>query len=207
MQRPLLVCAAMTQIIFETRQQVVRAALASDAGLLKQFCRENPGYDIFLTGEVPDEDAWVDDFLTDKPPTEFNWTAVHKLVAFVKDDPAKIVAIIDLAEDMLAQGVGHIGLFQVAECQHGTGLAHELYQGLEDWLVGRGSNVIRLGVLDGNARGMAFWKRHGYAQTRLRGGTAPTGKSHVSHVMYKPLVPMSLVDYRGMVPRDDPSSP
>jgi ribosomal protein S18 acetylase RimI-like enzyme len=106
---------------------------------------------------------------------------------------------------MIAKGVGHIGLFQVAEAQHGTGLAHALYQELENWIGSRGSDVLRLGVLDGNARGMSFWKKHGYLQTRTREGTAPTGKQHLSHVMYKPLMRMSLKAYRARVPRDDPA--
>jgi hypothetical protein len=33
----------------------VRAASVFDADLLAAFCRANPGYDVFLTGEVPDE--------------------------------------------------------------------------------------------------------------------------------------------------------
>jgi ribosomal protein S18 acetylase RimI-like enzyme len=182
----------------------IRIATSEDAVALANFCHENSAYDVFLTGEVPVEAEWVEDFLTDLPPQEFNWRATYKLVAVATDEVASIIAIIDVTLDMLAKGVGHIGMFQVAERCHGTGLAHDLYRGLEEWLVVEGTRVIRLGVLAGNPRGLAFWTRHGYRETRTRIGTAPTGKQHHSHVMYKPLLPMSLDQYRQLVPRDHP---
>lgn len=194
-------------VVFTISGVDVRVAAKDDIEALARFCRDNPAYDIFLTGELPNEAEWVEDFLTDLPPPEFNARATYKLVASAADDPSKIKAIIDVTLDMLAIGVGHISLFQVAERCHGTGLAHDLYRGLEDWLAREGSKVIRLGVLDGNSRGMAFWTRHGYQETRTRIGTAPTSKQRHSHVMFKPLLPMSLDQYRTLVPRDHPDTP
>jgi GNAT superfamily N-acetyltransferase len=196
----------MSAPIFTQSGTNVRVATQDDVRALSDFCRNNPAYDIFLTGEVPDEAEWVEDFLTDLPPSEFNWRATYKLIAAPIDQPNEVKAVIDVTLDMLAKGVGHIGLFQVAESLHGTGLAHDLYQGLESWMVQEGTQVIRLGVLEGNPRGLAFWTRHGYLGTRTRVGTAPTGKQHHSHVMYKPLLPMSLDDYRTLVPRDHPET-
>jgi GNAT superfamily N-acetyltransferase len=184
-----------------------RPATDRDRPALSRFCRANPSYDLFLTGEMPEPDIWVEDFLTDLPPAEFNWTATHKLIYAPHENGNEIVAIADVTEDMLAPGVGHIGLFQVAEACQGTGLAYRLYQSLEDWLASRGCNAIRLGVLDGNQRGQAFWNRHGYRETRTRIGIAPTGKQHLSHVLYKPLLPLTLEAYRTRVPRDDPATP
>jgi len=181
-------------------------ATDADRPALAAFCRDNPEYDVFLTDEVPNEAEWVEDFMTDLPPASFNWTTTHKLIARHHQDPDTIAAIIDVTEDMIDKGVGHIGLFQVATALQGTGLAHDLYQGLEDWLASRGMDVLRLGVLDGNARGMAFWTRHGFLATRRRQGTAPNGKTHLSHVLYKPLKPLTLAAYRLRVPRDDPNS-
>jgi ribosomal protein S18 acetylase RimI-like enzyme len=183
-----------------TATQIDRPALAA-------FCQRNPEYDLFLTGQMPEADAWAEDFLTDLPPASFNWTTTHKLIARTHQDPDTIAAVLDVTEDMIAPGVGHISLFQVATALHGTGVAHALYQGLEDWLACRGMDVLRLGVLEGNPRGMAFWTRHGYLETRQRHGTAPSGKTHQSRVMYKPLKPLTLDAYRSRVPRDDPNSP
>lgn len=193
--------------VFSLTDADVWAATDADRTALAAFCRDNPEYDVFLTGEVPDEAEWVEDFLTDLPPASFNWTATHKLIVRRHQDASTIAAIMDVTLDMIDQGVGHIGLFQVATALHGGGLAHRLYQGLEDWLATCGMDVLRLGVLEGNARGMAFWTRHGFLETRQRQGTAPTGKTHLSHVMYKPLKPLTLAAYRQRVPRDHPGSP
>lgn len=195
------------QPVFSLTDADIWVATDADRPDLAAFCRDNPEYDVFLTGEVPDEAEWVEDFMTDLPPASFNWTATHKLIARRHQDQGKIAAILDITEDMIDKCVGHIGLFQVATALHGVGLAHRLYQGLEDWLASRGMDVLRLGVLEGNARGMSFWTRHGFLETRRRQGTAPTGKTHLSFVMYKPLKPLSLDAYRLRVPRDDPSSP
>jgi ribosomal protein S18 acetylase RimI-like enzyme len=183
-----------------------RAAAPQDRASLMAFCRANPAYDVFLTGELPDENEWVDDFLNDLPPAAFGWSATHKLIATDRANADAILAIIDVSEDMLAKGVGHIGMFQVDESLHGSGFAHELYRALEGWLAQRGSDVIRLGVLEGNPRGLSFWTRQGYHQTRRRIGTAPTGKTHNSFVMYKPLMPLNLEAYRMRVPRDHPDT-
>jgi ribosomal protein S18 acetylase RimI-like enzyme len=184
----------------------VRTANAKDRARLAGFCRANPAYDLFLTGELPDENEWVDDFLDDLPPIAFGWSATHKLIATHVAEPEKILAIIDVSEDMLAKDVGHIGMFQVDETMHGSGFAHNLYHALETWLERRGSDVIRLGVLDGNPCGLAFWTRHGYRETRQRVGVAPTGKTHRSLVMFKPLGSLTLENYRARVPRDHPDT-
>ena len=194
-------------MLFGAGDVIVRAASEADRPALAAFCRTNPAYDLFLTGALPDEVAWVEDFLSDLPPAAFNPGETHKLIAVRPDEPDRILAIIDVTEDMIAPGVGHIGLFQVAERLQGTGLAHALYLGLEAWLEDRGMDVIRLGVLDGNPRGAAFWARHGYRETRTRQGVAPTGKVHLSHVLYKPLAPRGLDASRARGPRDDPASP
>jgi GNAT superfamily N-acetyltransferase len=193
--------------IFTIADADIWTATEIDRPAISTFCLKNPEYDLFLTGQMPEADAWVEDFLTDLPPKTFNWTTTLKLIARSHQDPDIVAAVIDVTQDMIAPGVGHIGLFQVATALHGTGFAHTLYEGLEDWLASRGMDVLRLGVLEGNPRGMAFWTRHGYLKTRQRVGTAPSGKTHQSHVMYKPLKPLTLDAYRRRVPRDDPKSP
>ena len=115
----------------------IHAATQNDHPALAQFCCDNPDYDVFLTGQAPDEDEWVEDFLTDVPPSQFGWTATHKLIVTMPDDRANIVAVIDVTEDMIGKGVGHIGLFQVAQRLHGGGVAQEVYDALDHWLMSR----------------------------------------------------------------------
>jgi GNAT superfamily N-acetyltransferase len=188
--------------VFVTKNLTVKAATETDRPALAAFCRANPGYDILLTGQVSDETEWVDDFLNDLPPAEFGWTATHKLIAFEAGRSSEILAVMDVSENMIVAGVGHIGLFQVAEARFGTGLADGLYEGLENWLASRGMDAFRLGVLQANPRGQRFWNRHGYVLSRTR--NAPDGSGRVSNVMMKSLRPTTLADWHARVQRDDP---
>jgi GNAT superfamily N-acetyltransferase len=197
--------SVMMNAVFSTPRSITRPATQGDAPALAAFCRANPGYDFLLTGQLPNEAEWVEDFLTDLPPVAFGWTATHKLISFLFDDPDILVAVMDVSENMIATGVGHIGLFQVAEAHYGTGLAHELYCGLEGWLASRGMDAFRLGVLQANPRGQAFWARHGYVLSRHR--AAPDDSGHVSRVMMKSLLPTSLQAWHARVPRDHPDAP
>jgi ribosomal protein S18 acetylase RimI-like enzyme len=200
---------------FLLRGQTIASARDQDSADLARFCVTNPGYDILLTGEVPEPEAWVRDFLTDLPPAQFNPGATFKFVVRDGEGVAvgEIVAVVDVTLDMIDRGVGHIGLFQVAEARHGSGLAHRLYAALEGWLVQQGMDVVRLGVLTSNPRGARFWARHGYRPTRQRSATLENGRVVVTDVLVKPIgassaaQPFSLDAYRARVPRDDPASP
>jgi ribosomal protein S18 acetylase RimI-like enzyme len=192
----------------------VSVACDADRADLAAFCRTNPGYDILLTGEVPDPDVWVDDFLTGLPLAAFNPGPTVKLVVREGDGGTGaapgaggvILAVIDVTLDMIAPGVGHVGLFQLAEDRHGSGLAHSLYRALEAWLAAQGMDVIRLGVLTTNPRAARFWARHGYRPTRQRTTVLESGRVVVTDVLVKPLRPMPAVAYLERVPRDDPAS-
>jgi hypothetical protein len=96
----------MTTPIFETPSHIVRIATRDDAPALAQFCRDNPDYDIFLTGQMPDTDAWVEDFLTDLPPASFGCSSTHKFIACAKGEGDNILAIMDVTLDMIAKGIG-----------------------------------------------------------------------------------------------------
>jgi GNAT superfamily N-acetyltransferase len=189
---------------FTTHSLTVRHVTDADRPALAAFCVANPGYDILLTANVPDTDEWVEDFLTDLLPPELRATTTHKLIALEPGRPGTILAIIDVSENMLAPGVGHIGLFQVAQAEHGSGLAHELYSGLERWMADRGMDAFRLGVLVANPRGQAFWKSQSYQVSRHR--SLSDGSGHVSVVMMKSRVPTTLAQWHARVPRDHPGA-
>ncbi|MFN7498192.1 MAG: hypothetical protein ACK5SF_12395, partial [Hyphomonadaceae bacterium] len=88
--------------VFSLTNADIWTATEVDRPALAVFCRDNPEYDVFLTGEVPDEAEWVEDFMTDLPPSSFNWTNTHKLIARHHQDPDTIAAILDVTEDMIA---------------------------------------------------------------------------------------------------------
>ena len=184
----------------------ITQAEAADRADLARFCIANPDYDILLTGEVPEPGAWVEDFLTDLPPAQFNPGPTVKLVVR-PEAGGDIVGIVDLTLGMIDPKVGHLGLFQVAGAVQGTGLAHRLYEALEAWIAGQGMEAIRLGVLTTNPRGAAFWTRHGYHTVRHRSAELDTGRTVVTEVRVKLFAPLTLESYLARVPRDDPATP
>jgi len=178
----------------------------ADRADLMQFCRDNPGYDVLVTGEVSQPEIWAEEFLTELPPDAFLPGPTCKLVVRKPHD-AGIAAVLDVTLGLFDPRVGHIGLFQVAEALHGTGLAPALHEALERWMAGRGMEVLRLGVLTNNPRGAAFWARQGYKPTRQRATQTGPGRTMLIDVLYKPLVALTLEAYRARVTRDDPAAP
>lgn len=178
----------------------------ADRADLMRFCRDNPDYDVLVTDEVSQPEAWAEDFLTELPPEACHPGPTYKLVVRKPND-ATILAILDVTLGLIDPRVGHIGLFQVAEALHGTGLAPALHEALERWMAGRGMEVLRLGVLTTNPRGAAFWARQGYQPTRQRSTQMGAGRTVMIDVLYKPLVPLTLKAYLARVPRDDPAMP
>jgi GNAT superfamily N-acetyltransferase len=196
---------AFTCRLPDGRCLAARPATEVDADRLAAFFRANPGYDLMLFGTLPDAAEWVEDFLSDVPPEAFGATATHKLVVTDDNGEGPLLAIIDVSENLLSPGVAHLGLFQVAEAEHGSGLAHELYRALEAWMAGRGMDAFRLGVLEANGRGQRFWARHNYRLTRLR--EVSVGPGHVSQVMFKTLAACDVDEWRARVQRDHPDAP
>lgn len=184
----------------------ITQASDADRSDLAGFCIANPDYDILLTGEVPEPAAWVEDFLTDLPPADFHPGPTAKLVVRPAEG-GDIAAILDVTLGMIDPHVAHIGLFQVAQARHGSGLAHQLYPALESWLAGQGMEAVRLGVLITNPRAAAFWTRHGYQPLRHRTATLDHGRTVVTEVRMKLLAPITRAAYLARVPRDDPSAP
>jgi|GEM_PF-3575605 len=178
----------------------------ADRADLMRFCRDNPDYDVLVTGEVSQPEAWAEDFLTELPPGAYHPGPTYKLVVR-KPNEATILAILDVTLGLIDPRVGHIGLFQVAGALHGTGLAPALHEALERWMAGRGMEVLRLGVLTTNPRGAAFWARQGYQPIRQRATEMGAGRTVMIDVLYKPLVPLTLEAYLARVPRDDPAMP
>ena len=171
-----------------------------------QFCRTNPDYDILLTGEMPVPETWAEEFLTDCPPEAFDPGPSYKLLVRGPHEPG-IAAILDVTLGLIDPRVGHIGLFQIAQALQGSGLAPALHGALERWMAARGMEALRLGVLTTNARGAAFWARHGYKPIRQRSAQLSNGRTVMFDVLYKPLVALTLEAYLARVPRDHPAMP
>jgi hypothetical protein len=76
------------------------------------------------------------------PPAD--WPLGKKWLLSFEAGDGSMVGMADVISDLLVKDVWHIGLFIVSTRLHGGGVAHELYGGLEDWMMARGARWSRL---------------------------------------------------------------
>jgi len=170
---------------------------------LQRFFEANPEYYEIFYGEPPVPGEAHEEIHGELPA---GWSFTKKWLIGYLDAAGEMVAMANVVSDLLAPRVWHIGYFLVATSRHGTGLAHELYRGLERWALENGAEWLRLGVVVGNVRGERFWAAHGFLETRTRDGVVYRKRTHTLRVLYKPLAGGTLEEYRALVPRDRPGA-
>lgn len=175
-----------------------------EIALLQAFYEANPEYNLAVAGEPPSADAAHETFAS-RPPAA--WPFERKWVLGFRGEEGDLVGMAELLSNLFVDGVWHIGLFIVATRLHGTRVAGVLYEGLEAWMVERGAEWARLGVVIGNARAERFWERQGYVDVRRREGLVMGQRVNAIRVMVKSLGDEGLADYLARVARDRPDSP
>jgi GNAT superfamily N-acetyltransferase len=181
----------------------LRILEVTDVAALQRFFDANPEYFLTTQGEPPRPNEAETEF-HDVPPADFPYRAMWLLGFF--DESDALVAMATVVADLVAEHVGHIGLFIVATALHGSGVAGVLYRLLETWMIEQGAHWVRLGVVRGNARAERFWERRGYVDVRERGPVQMGRKSNLLRVMMKPLAGGTLAEYLALVARDRPDA-
>lgn len=75
-----------------------------------------------------------------------------------------------------------IGLLEVHEQEQRHGYASEAAAALLGWARARGATALRLGVAEGNASGLAFWRSVGFRDVEERERIGPGGPVRVTVV-------------------------
>jgi len=185
---------------FTMGEFVAQPALLEDIAELQAFAESNPEYWLLTHGHPPPSDEVAQNFEW-HPPADMGYS--EHFWFLVRDvSTREILAEIDVATDLLAAGVYHLGYFMTATRTHGTGFAHHLYQAYERWAIERGARWSRLGVVEVNQRAKAFWRRAGYVEVRRQHNYVMGDLSHVLITMVKPMRGETLRDYLEAVPRD-----
>jgi GNAT superfamily N-acetyltransferase len=174
--------------------------------LLQAFFDANPEYFLAVQG-TPAAPNEADEEIHGAPPVEWGFT--RKWVIGYVDASGDLIALANLVSDLLAPGVWNLSTFILATARHGTGDAQRIYNSLQDWAGAHGAAWLRLGVVQGNARGERFWESVGYVQTRLRNGVPFGDQIRTLRVMVKPLRGGTANEYLALVARDrpDPDDP
>ena len=170
-----------------------------DVPRLAAFYAANPEYFMLVYGApAPADEARIE--FDDRPPDDFPYT--RKWMLLFGNDDGNVIGVASIIQDLFVPGVWHVGLFITAAAIHGTGLPRAMYDALEAWMKARGAQWLRLGVVDANTRGAAFWRRLGYIEVRCRESYVLGPRTHLLHVLVKPLAAADWDWYLNAVPRD-----
>lgn len=110
--------------------------LGCDEAELQQFFEQAPAYFIAVNGE-PATPTEAREELRGQLPAGWHCSRLYWLG--YRDAQGHLVAVVNIAADLLATGVWHIGLLLVHARWHGSGLAQRLHADLEAWAVAKGA--------------------------------------------------------------------
>ena len=178
--------------------------LGCDEAELQQFFEQAPAYFIAVNGE-PATPSEAREELRGQLPAGWHCSRLYWLG--YRDAQGHLVAVVNIAADLLAAGVWHIGLLLVHTRWHGSGLAQRLHADLEAWAVAKGAQWLRLTVVVGNTRAERFWPRLGYVQVRTREGITMGRQVNKVSIQVKGVASVSIEDYVALVERDRPDTP
>jgi RimJ/RimL family protein N-acetyltransferase len=176
---------------------------AGDEAELQRFFERAPGYFIAVNGE-PATPTQAHEELHEQLPA--GWTCRRMYWLGYRDAEGRLVAVVNIAADLLAVGVWHIGLLLVDARLHGSGLAQRLHADLEVWAVRNGAQWLRLTVVIGNTRAERFWPRLGYVQVRTREGITMGRQVNRVSIQVKALASGRVDEYLALVERDRPAT-
>lgn len=176
----------------------------ADEAELQHFFEQAPDYFMAVNGE-PATPTEAREELAGQLPA--GWSCSRMYWLGYRDADAQLVAVVNIAADLLAAGVWHIGLLLVDARLHGSGLAHRLHAELEAWAVEKGAQWLRLTVVVGNTKAERFWPKLGYVQVRTREGIRMGQQVNTVSIQVKPVAGGRLDEYAVRVARDRPQAP
>lgn len=168
------------------------------------FFDQAPEYFIAVNGE-PATPTEAHEELQGQLPA--GWRCSRMYWLGYRDTQDQLAAVVNIAADLLAVGVWHIGLLLVHTRLHGTGFARQLHADLEAWTVSNGAQWLRLTVVVGNTKAERFWPKLGYVQVRTREGIRMGRQVNRVSIQVKPLAGGQMDEYLKRVERDRPDMP
>lgn len=188
--------------LFQAGRFCATELVERDVGDMQQLFNANPDYHLLAAGRPPTPSEAREAFEA-RPPFPYG----KRWFVAIRDERGRLVGIADLLADIFAPRVWTLAWYLLENALHGTGAAAEVYTALEAWMRREGAAWSRLGVVEGNARAAAFWRRKGYVEVRRREGVPYGERINTLIVMVKPLAGGTLADYSALVARDRPLAP
>jgi GNAT superfamily N-acetyltransferase len=117
-------------------------------------------YAVMLTDKPHGAEAAADLFAALPPGRE----PADKLVLGIMGPSGDLIGILDTVRGYPEPGVWFLGLLLLHPAHRGSGLGAKVYEAFAEWAFAQGCDVIRLGVVRQNERGLAFWTRQGFQE-------------------------------------------
>ena len=171
----------------------------SDEAELQRFFEQAPDYFLAFNGEPATPNEAREELQGQLPP---GWRCRGMYWLSYRDAQNQLVAVVNIAADLLAEGIWHIGLLLVDTRLHGTGLAQRLHRDLEAWAATQGAEWLRLTVVLGNTKAERFWPKLGYVTVRTREGIRMGRQVNRVAIQVKALGGGQVDDYLRRVARD-----
>ena len=142
------------------------------------LCIRCSDYYVLHCGVSPAERE-VREILDDLPP---NKGYEDKFVLGVYAPDSRLVGILDVIRNYVEIGEWTIGLMLLDPAERGRGLGKTLHETLIKWAKELGAKSFRIGVIEENLNGQAFWIAMGYKKVKNVTMTL-TEKTHTVNVM------------------------
>ena len=167
----------MRDIVLKNGYSVRRLGKDAYTALL-DLCVSCSDYYLLHCGVSPAKRE-VDEIFLDLPPDK---GYEDKFVLGVFDAEDMLVGILDVIRDYVIKGEWTIGLMLLDPKQRGKGLGTIVHEALVVWAVELGAKSFRLGAIEENPKGLAFWSSLGYEKIKEVEMTL-TEKTHIVNVM------------------------
>ncbi|WP_202708876.1 GNAT family N-acetyltransferase [Sporosalibacterium faouarense] len=137
-----------------------RRITIEDKDKVMNLFRECKDFFVLTEGVIPYDS---DSFFYDLPPGK-NLEEKYLYGVFDKNS---LVAVIDMVSNYPEKGEWIIGLFLIHTKIRGIGLGREIHNLIKNFIISKGAEKLRIGVLEQNTNALKFWNKIGYKQTKI----------------------------------------
>ena len=167
----------MQEIILENGF-VIKRLSESDRAEVSVLCIRCEDYYQLHCGILPAEKE-VDEIFRDLPPGK---DYDDKFVLGVYDSSNNLSGVLDIIRNYVVEGEWTIGLMLLEPAVRGSGLGKMIHNALKEWAKGLDANTFRIGVIEENMNGQAFWAAMEYKKVKDVSMTFEE-KTHTVNVM------------------------
>lgn len=153
----------MKRISVNGDSYIIREMNEKDEAAIQDLCERCFEFNILTEGQMPGEKAGYE-ILNDLPPGK---ELKDKKVLGVYDEDL-LVAVVEMVKDYKVPGEWIIGLFMIDPVRRGNNLGSAIHNYIREFVALNGGSLLRIGVIEKNAKGLNFWKKLGYREVERK---------------------------------------